>query len=124
MSDALEALARQAAGDSLFLAAPLARYAASERLDDDALAERLGCPRGVLAELRLCRNPDPLPPRFGEDVQRIAGHFGLDAARLAQVIRFGQGLLRLAQPGPHGDAAAFGCLLAARDRKVDEGSGP
>src|SRR5579864_1216221 len=96
MSDALESLARRVASDPFFLAAPLARYAQRQGLDDAALAARLGCQPEVLTDLRLCRNPHPEAPRFWQDVERIATHHGLDAGRLAEVVRFGQGILHMA----------------------------
>jgi hypothetical protein len=116
MSDTLEALARQAMSDPFFLAAPLACYARRHRLDDTGLAEQLGCSPAALAALRLCRNPVSTAPDFGHDVQRIARQFGLDAFRLAQIVRFGQGLLKLAHAAP-GHTPAGGCLMAARDRE-------
>jgi hypothetical protein len=115
VSDPLESLARRVARNPLFLAAPLARYAERHGLDDDALAARLGCRPEVLTDLRLCRNPHPEPPRFGQDVERIASHFGLDAGRLAETVRSGQGLLRLAQLPEVQAEDAPGYLMAARD---------
>jgi hypothetical protein len=121
VSDALESLARRVMRDPFFLAAPLARYAASHRLDDDALAARLGCPRAALTDLRLCLNPHPEPPRFGQDVERIAAEFGLDPGRLAEVVRFGQALLQLSPP-PEADACRAedvpGYLMAAREDEL------
>ena len=122
MSDALESLARRVAGDPFFLAAPLARYAERHGLDDVALAASLGCAPALLTDLRLCRNPHPEAPRFWQDVERIATHFGLDAGRLAAAVRFGQGLLHLSQQGA--DAAdAPGFLMAARDEEPPPESG-
>lgn len=116
MHDPLASLAGRLARNPLFLAAPLARYAARHALDDAALAARLGCPPERLTDLRLCRNPHPEPPRFGQDVERIATHFGLDADRLAGVVRDGQALLHLNRPDT-GGAAAPGFLMAARDEE-------
>jgi hypothetical protein len=115
----LERLARRVAGDPFFLASVLARYAESHGLDDDALAARLDCSAETLMHLRLCRNPDPLPPQFWSDVERIAGKFRVDADLLAQMIRLGQGLLRNHSPeaGRMPDSAGF--LLAARDEQAE-----
>jgi hypothetical protein len=110
--------------DPLFLAAPLARYAESHALDDDALAARLGCPRAVLTDLRLCLNPHPEPPRFWHDVEQIAAHFAVDADRLAEAVRFGQGLLHLRPPPADSADAAPGYLMAARDEEPDPGGEP
>jgi hypothetical protein len=111
MTTPLERLARRVESDPFFLAAPLARFAESERLDDEALAVRLGCDQDTLTRLRLCRNPEPEPPQFAADVERIAARFGLDADRLAEAVRRGQTVLRFRAAGTGGT----GSLLAARD---------
>jgi hypothetical protein len=116
VSDPLESLARRVARNPLFLAAPLARFAERHRLDDEALATQLGCRPEVLTDLRLCRNPHPEPPRFWQDVECIATHFSVNAGRLAEVVRFGQGLLHLSQPGVSAEDAP-GYLMAARDEE-------
>jgi hypothetical protein len=115
MSDPLEGLARQVADDTFFLAPLLADFARGEGLDDDALADRLGCRREDMAALRLCRAPRPDPAGFREDVECIAGHFRLDVDRLIEAVRRGQVLQRLRQ-----EAGRSGSLLAARDRPPGE----
>ena len=122
----LERLARRVGEDEFFLAAPLARVADSQQLDDAALAVRLGCDVETLTHLRLCRNPDPQPPHFWQDVERIAGRFQLDADRLAEVVRLGQALLQ-AKAQVAKDAPGF--LMAAREdeeaeRQESEGGQP
>jgi len=117
MSIPLERLARRVQSDQFFLAAPLARYAESQRLDDRALAAQLGCDGETLTHLRLCRNPDPMPPHFWNDVERFAARFRLDPDRLAEVVRFGQALLQAQPP-----TAAPGYLMAAREETDDEPS--
>ena len=114
MHDPLKSVADRLAHNPLFLAAPLARYAGRHALDDDALAGRLGCPPEKLTDLRLCRNPHPEAPRFSQDVECIATHFGLNADRLAEVVRAGQALLHLLQADAEGGAAP-NLLMAARD---------
>jgi hypothetical protein len=121
--DPLKSVADRLAHNPLFLAAPLARYAGRHALDDAGLAERLGCPVERLTDLRLCRNPHPEPPRFWQDVERIATHFELDAERLAEVIRDGQALLHLFRPEA-GGAAAPGLMMAARDEEPAPPSDP
>jgi hypothetical protein len=114
MSTPLARLAQRVQSDPFFLAAPLARYAESQRLDDAALAARLGCDEDTLTHLRLCRNPDLMPPHFWNDVERIADRFHLDPDRLAEIVRFGQALL---QARPAADAPTVpgtGYLMAAR----------
>src|SRR5205823_1792353 len=90
VSRALDALARQLEGDPYFLASPLARYAASVRLDDAGLAAALACRPEDLTALRLCRAPRPDVAGFRADVTCVAERFGLDADRLAEAVRLGQ----------------------------------
>lgn len=119
MSNHLDRLARRVQSDPLFLAAPLARYAQSQQLDDDALAALLGCDRDTLRQLRLCRNPDLTPPHFWEDVERIAGRFHLDPDHLAEIVRFGQALLHAPSSSSAGSSGG-GSLLAAREETEGE----
>jgi hypothetical protein len=116
MTTPLDRLAQRVTSDPGFLAAALAAYGKSEGLDDAALAARLGCDPPILTNLRLCRMPRPQPPQFGQDVERIAGRFGVQAEVLADMVRRGQNLLRF-QAG-----ATPGTLLAARDRPKGESS--
>jgi hypothetical protein len=107
----LERLARRVRDDPRFLALVLAFYAESERLDDAALAARLGCPPENLPMLRLCRAPDPAPAVFQTDIARIAARFGADPDTLAAAVRRGEVLVKFR-------AANFqdcGTLMAARD---------
>lgn len=120
MPDPREHLARRVATDPAFLAWALAGYARGEGLDDAGLAAALGCPVPTLTTLRLCRLPAADPPAFRQDIDRIAGRFGVDADVLAEAVRRAQALRRL-QGG-----AARGTLLAARDddRPAEEGEPP
>jgi hypothetical protein len=65
-----------------------AAYQHQHNLDDAGLAAVLGCSLDVLTDLRLCRWPGAAEPRWtvGEDVARIAGHFGVDAQALQRVV--------------------------------------
>jgi hypothetical protein len=114
MSDPLAKLASRVGEDPFFLAAPLAVFASTEGLDDAGLAAALGIAADRLAELKLCRPPRPEPEHFWPDVQQIAGHFGVDAAKLADAVRRGQMVLRF-RDRPAASADGAGTLLAARD---------
>lgn len=119
MSRAIDELARRVQDDPFFLAAALLAYTQSEGMDDTALAARLGCPVEALSPLRLCRRPHAEPPRFRDDVARIAARFGLDADCLSEVLRRADALDAMRR----GDAPARGTLLAARDReRGDDGA--
>jgi len=116
MNEHLERLARRVADDPFFLAPALALYAHSAGLNDLALAAHLECPMEVLPLLRLCRMPRAQPPGFAQDVDRIAERFAVRADVLAEVVRRGQGLLRLRQAEKLAQADSAGFLLAARDQ--------
>jgi hypothetical protein len=109
-----------------FLACALAEYARSERLDDAALAERLGCSVVTLTQLRLCRMPRTEPPLFWQDVEKIAARFSVNAEALAEVVRRGQVLINLRNV-EIGRTQEPGFLMAARDDsrepKPPEGAG-
>jgi hypothetical protein len=111
----LERLARRACADPFFLGSRLAEFARLHRLDDEALAARLGCSPGLLAGVRLCAAPRPDPTGFREDVLCVAGKFGLDAETLAEAAKPGFASLS----GGNGPATAdvSGVFLAARDRE-------
>jgi hypothetical protein len=119
MNPALSHLAQRVADAPDFLACALAEFARSEKLDDDALAQRLRCSVDTLTHLRLCRTPRPRAPFFSQDVDQIASRFGVDAEILTEVVRRGQTLLHLRNPSTeHHQEAGF--LLAARDEAPKE----
>lgn len=113
MNAALDHLANRVAADPFFLAHPLAEFAHSERLDDPALAARLGCRPEYLTVLRLCRAPRSDPLAFRADVAAVAGRFGIDPGVLAEAVRRGQGLARVREAARPTTGPGF--LLAARD---------
>jgi hypothetical protein len=123
MKTPLDQLALRVCADPFFLAAPLARFAESERLGEEALAGRLGCDSLTLTQLRLCRNPDPVAPQFIRDIEQIAGRFGVDADNLAEIVRMGQILLVLAPSPGRENADTPGYLMAARDGDLPETEG-
>jgi hypothetical protein len=111
MDDPLQTLAARAEREPFFLASLLAAYARSEGLDDTGLANALGCRKEDLVMVRLCRAPRAESPEFWEDVQCVAGRFGLDLQRLAEAVKRGQVIVRLQTT----QAAGGGRLMAARD---------
>lgn len=113
MNESLGRLARRVAIDPFFLAFALAEYAAAERLDENALAAKLGATPDVLVSLRLCRSPRADAEGFRADVQHIADTFAVEANTLATIARHGQ---LVAAMRPAGDESAAAALLAARDR--------
>ena len=110
----LVAAAARAEDNPFFVAFALAAYRRLMRLDDTALAVHLGCTAPALSRLALCRRPEGNSPMFRDDLARIAEHAGCDPAKLAQVLRAAEAAERMR-------AASPGALLAARDRRDDDG---
>ena len=109
----LRRVAERAAGQPFFLAASLLAYARAEDLDDHTLAARLGCDLTQLPSLLLCRRPTGEGLVFRKDVEAIAHRFGMEAARLARLIRAADAVVALQRTvaEPSGQL-----LAAARDR--------
>ena len=105
-----ELFARQTADRPHFLGFHLAAFAARERLDDAALAARLGCAVPTLADVRLCRAPRP--EAFRADVTAVAAKFGLNPLALAEAAKARPVVPARADHAPDG----AGAVLAARDR--------
>lgn len=116
MSDPLQRLARRVEDDPQFLASFLAEYARTEGLDNAALARELGCAEDTLVGVRLCRAPRSGAANFRRDVRQVAEQFGLNEARLAEIVRQGEAFRLLRQGG----VEAPGFLMAARDRPKEE----
>jgi hypothetical protein len=116
MSRRLDAFARELAADHTFLAAALADYARSERLDETALAAALGCSVATLTPLRLCLRPRSDARHFRADVQEIATRFAVSADVLGQAVRRSDALASFR----HDPAGGSGFLMAARDRPEAE----
>jgi hypothetical protein len=103
--------------DPFFVGFALRIYRAAEELDDAGLAERLGCAPADLPSLALCRRPTPTATSYRHDVDRIAVWAHTDADRLANVLRFAEGveaMRRMRRP-----AGADGVLMAARDAAAE-----
>jgi len=63
------------------------RYLALNNMGEAELCSQLHCDRTTLNHLRLCGRPDLNPAEFATDVQRVADRFGLDAGKLASIVR-------------------------------------
>lgn len=100
---------------SNLLAGLLTLYKEQERLDDEQLAERLGCEIEAIARLALCERPRS-GPHFREDVQRIATYIHADMLQLAMLIR----ALEAREAFSHQSSATSPTLLAARDHEESE----
>lgn len=109
----LRRAAERASHHAFYLSSSLLAYARSEGLDDARLAASLGCDPNALSALLLCRRPTGRGAVFRADVEAIAARFGLDAGRLARLIRDADVLVSL--QGATADRAG-GLLAAARDR--------
>lgn len=110
----LRRAAERASERTFYLASSLLAYARAERLDQDALATRLGCDPASVPALLLCRRPRGEAPMFRADVEAIARRFGLEPAKLARIVRAADALVALSGAAP---AQGSGLLAAARDRE-------
>ena len=111
--------ARRARGRPFFLASALADYQAWHGLDDRALSAHLGCRSDVLPKLALCRRPSGEGADFRAAVERVAAYAGVDALRLAQLLREADAWAALHSAPSVADPEAPGFLLAARDRREE-----
>jgi transcriptional regulator with XRE-family HTH domain len=71
MHESLVAMAERARCEPVFFGHRLERYAQAHRLEDDALAERLGVSLETLTDLRLCGSP-----HTAEDLATLHREFG------------------------------------------------
>src|SRR3954452_24129219 len=110
--DLLRRAAERAGHRRFYLASSLLAYARAERLDDASLADRLGCDLASLPALMLCRRPTEGGAVFRADVEAIAERFGLNALRLARLMRRADALVALGGAAPD---QTGGLLAAARD---------
>ena len=117
-SPSLERLAQLAQERPNLLAGPLAVYKEQEGLDEQQLANLLGCEPGALLRLALCERPRQAP-HFREDVKRIAAYIHADTMQLAMLIRAAESREALRQRS----GAIPPALLAARDNEEAEESG-
>jgi hypothetical protein len=72
------------ADDQAFLGAAFREWC-GDRLDLDAVAVTLACPRSAVVQAALCRRPRP--ETFRADVEAIAASAGVDEVRLAALLR-------------------------------------
>ena len=79
---------RRVANDRFFAGAALSQFEHRTGLEEDQLADFLGCDVTHLPRLALFRYPSPDCPRFGEQVQRMADRTGADPVRLATILLF------------------------------------
>ena len=116
--DILRWAAKRTAGVPQLLGYELSEYRTFSDATEDDLAAALGCSRDALVCLALCRRPDSNAPSFRVDVEQIALHCGVNAQKLAALLREVESLRAIRQaPIPPHLAAAQPGLLAARDRK-------
>jgi hypothetical protein len=110
-------LARAAQRASLrrnYLGWIFARFGATEGKADQELAELFKTSVQNLQHVRLCLRPRS--ESFAADVDQIAQKFGLDAGRLAKIIRHVEALDGMADDHTN-VASEAGLLLAARARR-------
>jgi hypothetical protein len=103
----------------------LACYQEINKLTDAAVCAQLACDVDTLNQLRLCGRPNPDPAEFAIDVQRVAERVGLDAGRLAEIVREVDAHTAFTGANRGMVAPPFlstpGMLKAARDREEETG---
>lgn len=121
--DLLALAAARAADWPHLFAGIIARYLTLNNLTEQELCARLRCDRDTLNHLRLSGRPDPDPPAFALDIQRVAGKLGLSASTLASIVRevdAAEAFSSAAQSiSPFSSTPAM--LQAARDREEEHG---
>lgn len=117
--DILRWAAKRAAQEPRLLGYELNEYRTFNDVTEDDLAAALECSHDALVCLALCRRPDSNAPSFRVDVEQIALHCGVNAQKLAALLREVDSLraIREVPIPPHLTAAQPGLLAAARDRK-------
>jgi len=115
----LKLAASRAAESDYFLAKVLRAYEKFEKLTSAETARHLGCTPETLIRLALCRRPySGDPGRFKDDVNRIAEHFGLDVAKIANLVRYVDTMESLSEsPQLTSVVSDRGILLTARDQE-------
>jgi hypothetical protein len=117
-SNALARAVQRSVSHEFFLAGVLREYQQANQLDDNALAELLGCHLNDLPRLALCRRPATEQNAFIQDIEHLAQRFHLHGDQLALVIRQVDSLRALRQQltSTRNAQQMPGILRAARDR--------
>lgn len=120
-SKTLRRAAQRAIENDFFLAGILHEYQHANHLNDDALAQFLGCKSNDIPRLALCRRPFPHQEAFLSDLEHLSQRFHLNVDRLATIIRQVDTLriLREHHASAKGLNNPQGLLQAARDRDDD-----
>ncbi|GAC1463398.1 MAG: hypothetical protein PVS3B3_08970 [Ktedonobacteraceae bacterium] len=124
-SKSLIRAAQRALASPFFLAATLQDYQQANQLDNEALANLLGCHVDDLTRLALCRRPISEQQTFTHDIDHLAQRFHLHADQLAEIIRQVDALAAFRHQMISNQQATHQSLLAAaRDRQneVSEGT--
>jgi hypothetical protein len=119
-SEILKWATMRTADQPFFLGYDLNEYRIIHDATEDDLASLLDCPRNALVCLSLCRRPYASGPSFRRDVEQIASHCGVNAQRLAKLIREVDSLRTMREvdmPEQIGHSVP-GLLAAARERKM------
>ena len=115
----MEWAARRAGEEPQLLGYELREYRTLNNATEDDVATTLECSRETLVCLALCRRPDVSGPSFRAEIEQIALHCGVNAQKLAALLREVDSLRAIRQVPipPHLAPAQVGLLAAARDRR-------
>lgn len=120
----LQRAARRASCRPFFVANALVVYQSLRQLEDDELAEYLGCLPTDLPKLALCRLPETTAPDFRAEVERIASYIGVNSLHLARLLREAASTIALRNVPQHPDSVTSqNILMAARDRSEEKQPG-
>ncbi len=119
LSEHQDFLLKRASQNEIYMAYTLTSFATKSGLAIEELRHELDCTSDSLLKLALCRRVSFGNPDFAQSVQEIADFTGIDAVKLAFLLkRISSPFLQVhkgAAPAPHSFVAA----ARERDRSID-----
>ena len=103
-------ISRLASRDPFYLGWHLVRYVEGKEMSMEELGRELGCLPETINSISLCRAPHPEPPRFQDDIERVADRFQVRSEKLMGIVRYAR------------ISSEDSVILAARDRAEDDPS--
>lgn len=116
--DLLERAFEKATELPIFIAGDLRLYGSLNEIPEGKISSFLNCTQRDFYNLGLCKRPDPLSPLFRSQVEKIASYAGVDAQRLAHLLRETDSAkaMQVLQSPPN-SVHSPGYLMAARDKE-------
>ncbi|MGA2233961.1 MAG: hypothetical protein ABSG23_00580 [Terriglobales bacterium] len=102
----------------VFIAGDLRLYGSLNGIPEGKISSFLDCTQKDFYKLGLCKRPDPLSPLFRSQVEKIASYTGVDAQRLAHLLRETDSAKAMQTfQAPQMSTRSAGYLVAARDKE-------